>query len=325
MPPPRTPPSDPLATERGVAPQARGVDDRGARTFVAQADLGTRPGAIPDAGAKSQAPAATPAAGGARTITREQFQSALRESYTLATRCGFKFGRSVGTQPEQGSRRPAFFDRNFFLLLDDVGGSESRLELLTEKRPSDAIDAMFASAAVWSFDCSEFSEVAQLFALRRALGADAEGTTRFNQLIKTGFKSRRNPEGRLMISRESSMEFLQKEWYAVPVKDGNYAEGGVDLIGRKGAVGRTMSQDAAKHAPVGSLVTFVNTRKAKSPAWKHENAISLGTGEFVAWGVGIVDAATILRKLSEASALPVKEQAGTIFIGAVSVPALPFK
>ena len=63
-----------------------------------------------------------------------------------------------------------------------------------------AIDAAtFSTPNRWKFDCFEFAEVIQLYALGESLGHNEKGAQQFNQTVKRAFTSARNPGGVLEI------------------------------------------------------------------------------------------------------------------------------
>jgi len=316
-PPPDTT-SDPLQGVRGTQPQDRAVSGRGlGDLLLAQNDAGT-PSAKAGNSPKDQSTQKNQQS--PYTVSKAVFRQKLIEARTQANTCAFGFGRASRTMR---------YDHNLFILVDS--GENAYLQLLSDKKPSQAIDAIFSSTGVWSFDCFEFAEVLLLCALRRSLGPNSEQL--YDRLVRDAFTSKSAkraggpivpPEGLLKIKPKTDVLPL-RAWYVVP----SDAKGGSPSLTDRSAQGQaaSMNQQQAEMAELGSLVTFTNKNHKPNSAWENENTVSLGDGNFIAWGFPAaaitVSASTIKEKLA-LEGIDAKKTDG-IFITGVSVPDIPWQ
>lgn len=302
---------------RGTTRQSRGTQQNVAAQRLADAANAVAPhapdmGRPRDLGATPSSEPARPAA--RRTVDRATFQAKLREGVARARDLNIGFGRAVANTP--------MFDTEFFVML---GGDASRFLRLVQGTPAAAIDAIFSRPNKWRFDCFEFAQVVRLFALREAYGRDQLGTNQFNALVARGAANQSDP--RLEIRPEPGGGLPIALWYTAPLdaKTSRFVAGPLQSRGKGPA--KAMSQEEAMAADLGALVTFHNPEckaDAASAAWHNENAVALGGGEFVAWGIPpyVVDAPSITGRLAAHSVA--KDGAGSIFVSGVSMPDVPW-
>lgn len=96
---------------------------------------------------------------------RNKYQGNLVAGAQMLKQGHVGFGSSV---------RKGRFDRNFWEVVElrDATERDQFLRLIHGKKPADAIDAMFKMPGTWSFDCAEFVQAVELFAVRNTVGAD---------------------------------------------------------------------------------------------------------------------------------------------------------
>jgi hypothetical protein len=138
-----------------------------------------------------------------------------------------------------------------------------KITLKSGKRPSDAIDAMFADLGKWSVDCAEFVQVAQWYALRHAYGADE-----FNKRAGLSFSLRSH----------FSTGIKYKETYLRTNKTSKM----IRLSDKKEETKSV--EDLLKDAPYGSRIMWTNKKAPTSSAFHNENTIKLGPDAFAAHG-----------------------------------------
>lgn len=182
------------------------------------------------------------------------YEQKLKEAVALLN--GVRFGRADSDER---------FDANFWYKnADNVYGL--KLVLKAGKRPSDAIDALFAHLDIWSVDCAEFIQVAEWYAMRHAYGAEE-----FNRRVQ-GLSFDLRPH--------ESTGIGQKEMYS----RGNPTDMMTRSSDRK-PESKTIDQLVAD-APFGSRVMWTNLKAPTSSAFRNENCIKLGDDRFAAHGFG---------------------------------------
>jgi hypothetical protein len=312
-----------LSASRSTRPMDRGTADRGtASRMLAQNSPRTVVPSVTSANSPSPSPALTKQ----QTVSRETFRAKLVEGVQKALKARIGFGRAVGSK----AFGPPRFDGDYFVV-QNPQSDHAYLQLKTGKTPAEAVDAIFSSSDKWKFDCFEFAEVLQLYALRESLGPSATGTNQFNELVRGAFKRANDPKSGLLELRpraESALPY--REWFHVKTdKKDNPVNGPLitrsrDSRGQR--VVRTITQEEGRRVDVGSLVTFTNPRATK-PVWQNENAISLGEGQFVAWGITpyILTVDSIINHLASNSAESREKRVQSIFITGITVPDIPWR
>jgi peptidoglycan hydrolase-like protein with peptidoglycan-binding domain len=182
------------------------------------------------------------------------YERKLREAIALLN--GVRFGRADSDE---------HFDTNFWNKAVDPDFG-LKLVLKAGKRPSDAIDALFAHLDIWSVDCAEFIQVAEWYALRHAQGAED-----FNDRVK-GLSFDLRPHGSTGIN--------QKEMYFRD-KPSDTMLRASDHKPEPKAVDQLVAD-----APFGSRVTWTNLKAPISSAFHNENTIKIGDDLFAAHGFG---------------------------------------
>jgi hypothetical protein len=196
---------------------------------------------------------------------------------------------------------PEKFDIDYWIVKDDPDFGR-KLVLKSGKRPSDAIDSMFADLSKWRVDCAQFVQVAEWYALRHAYGADE-----FNKKVGSTFE--------LRVHRSTGIKY--KEAYDRPDKRSKmrrFSDGGEES--------KSVDQLVAD-APIGSRIMWTNKRAPESSAFHNENTIKLGPDQFAAHGFGggrnIFTRAEVELKLAQAenSAADAAYIAENIFIAQI--------
>lgn len=168
------------------------------------------------------------------------------------------------------SVRTGWFDPNFWKVEGSTSenGRYQYLELIHGKKPAEAIDAMFGNPGIWSFDCAEFVQAVELFAIRNTVPTDVFNAHFENLIFRQHGSTGLSP----MLGIKHSWEFDE--------------EGAI-----RTAEGKTMVHDFLnrrfKESPMGSEVTFKNIDPlAKGRIYESENTIKLGLNSFIAHGIG---------------------------------------
>lgn len=143
------------------------------------------------------------------------------------------------------------------------------------KLPSAAIDAMFADLGSWTLDCSQYVQVAELYAMRHVRGAEAfdaefeDVAFEFRPFASSGLKvgalyGREKP-GDLMVPQpqfSDAPEEFQPPQTPVP------------------------AEELVRGAPIGSRVTWRNLAAPSDSPFFNENTIKLGDDQYAAHGFG---------------------------------------
>jgi hypothetical protein len=168
------------------------------------------------------------------------------------------------------SVRKGRFDHDFWEVVGRTSATERDLflRLIHGKKPADAIDAMFKKPGLWSFDCAEFVQAVELFAIRNTVDADV-----FNAHYEDLIFRQHGSTGL------SPMHGIKHAW--------EFDEGGILRTAEGKTVDRGFLNRHIKESPNGSEVTFKNTDPlAKGMDYESENTIKLGPDLFIAHGIG---------------------------------------
>jgi protein-glutamine gamma-glutamyltransferase-like protein len=130
------------------------------------------------------------------------------------------------------------------------------------RKPSEAIDAMFANLAQWRLDCAQYVQIAELYALRHTRGAEAFDSEHHGASFE--FKPLDSTDK--LFYRSSPDEPMQ-------------------LMRGTGSPA-TSADEVVANAPIGSRVGWRNLAAPTSSAYYNENTIKLGPDEFAAHGFG---------------------------------------
>lgn len=183
------------------------------------------------------------------------YRAKLKEA--VAKLAAFAFG-----VPTAASRHDSHFWKR-----DDDPTFGHMLVLKSGKKPSAAIKALFAHPDKWKFDCAYFVQVAQLYALLHARGADQFDRSFAGQPFRLRFHYSSGVKTKIIFRRENP---------TAPVK----------VLRPGGAwrpAGKTMDQILAD-APIGSRVTWTNLSAPTTSVFRRENTIKLGGNTFAAHG-----------------------------------------
>jgi len=187
------------------------------------------------------------------------YEEKLNEAVTKLS--GVTFGRCEGEYV--GADPHDMYDTRYWEVKPD--GDDAMLVLKPGKSPSDAIDAMFDNLDLWSVDCAQFIQVAQLYAMRHALGADE-----FNQ-------------------RAKGMSFTIKPHWSTLIKakvSWNRGSSSASMKRSDGVAEARSIEQIIADLPVGSRVMWTNKDARASAAFRNENTIKLGPDLFAATGFG---------------------------------------
>jgi hypothetical protein len=160
--------------------------------------------------------------------------------------------------------RPTNYDTDYWTVESDPEFG-SKLSLKAGKRPSDAIDAMFADLGKWSVDCAQFVQIAEWYALRHAYGADE-----FNKRAGLSFD--------LRVHRSTGIKY--KDLYERTNRSAKMTRRS------DGAEEPRTVEQILTDAPIGSRVTWTNPKAPSGSPFYNENTIKLGTDQFAAHGFG---------------------------------------
>jgi hypothetical protein len=197
-----------------------------------------------------------------RAFPEAAYEGRLREAVALLEKEKIGFARAENWDPEKGDD---WFDHSFWKKKDDPE-FQYKLVLLDGKSPAAAIDALFGHQERWHVDCSQFVQVAHLFALRHALGAEefdhrqkAAGAVELKQQGSTGVRRA------LLFRRTSPNKPMRRS---------------ADEQEEPKSVEQLLDE-----APAGSRVMWTNLDPdANGTPFKNENTLKLGIDSFAAHG-----------------------------------------
>jgi hypothetical protein len=169
-------------------------------------------------------------------------------------------------------------------------------------KPSEAIDEMFDNLHLWTFDCAEYLQVAQWYAQRHTMGAEA-------------FDKKMTGLGGLTLRPHGSTGIMTKEAY---IRKGPYApfyrENNVTM---QTEPSDKMAYQLLDEAPVGTRITWTNTAAPTgsdpSRGWwpfGNENAIKMGNDQYAAHPFGTLSQADIECRIAAWGYVKEMEEAG---------------
>jgi len=194
----------------------------------------------------------------------------------------------------------AFYARYWSFEVNCDAGTANLFQI--RGKPSEAIDEMFDNLHLWTFDCAEYLQVAQWYAQRHTLGAEA-------------FDKKMTGLGGLTLRPHGSTGIMTKEIY---IRKTPYS-----MFYRQNNV--TMQTEPSDkmdfqlliEAPIGTRVTWTNAAAptASDPAgrwWSfgNENTIKTGDDQFAAHPFGTLSQAEIECRLAARGYVKEMEEAG---------------
>lgn len=192
------------------------------------------------------------------------------------------------------------FDREFWTTnLDRLGTPVRVLEVEAGKQPSEAIDAILEQPSKWKHDCDHTVQIANLFAIRMMLGANA-----FNARIAASIPA---AERMQLRARESDglktiahfgRDTADDDWRVVTKYDPSAVKSSSDPRKARTQIGSPFvfapgPPIASKSEPwttvgaasVGSRVRFTNKDAPVHTAFRHENCVKLEYDLYAAGGL----------------------------------------
>lgn len=188
-----------------------------------------------------------------------------------------------------GSNDQRRYDQRYWTTGKDKDGDE--ILILTSGQPADAVNAIFASPRLWSFDCIEIIQVGRWYAELTAMGADE-----FNKKDKGSFK----------LSYHETTGLRGRTLYRRERKRDNFTS--IDgLTGRKTAtdVKLTTAQEEdafLRTLPIGTRVMWSDSHEdAFDTDFENENTIKVGDDRYAAHPFGTLSAAKMRAELGPSS------------------------
>ena len=193
------------------------------------------------------------------------------------------------------------FDPRYWSFTVDCDAGTAKLFQIRGK-PSEAIDEMFANLHLWTFDCAEYLQVAQWYAQRHTMGAEA-------------FDKKMTNLGGLTLRPHGSTGIMTKEIYIRKVpNDFFYRENNVTM---QTEASDKMDWQLLDEAPVGTRVTWTNaaapTESDPAGRWwsfGNENAIKIGKDQYAAHPFGTLSQWEIEYRLAARGYVKEMEEAG---------------
>ena len=200
------------------------------------------------------------------------YEAKLKEGITILKAADFGRAEAKGR-----------YNREFFTIETDEENSDfstgvrtDKLVLRKGKWASQAIDATFANPGEWSVDCAEYVQLAELYALRHALGA-----TKFNERVGSISLTIRTHGSTLL----DDLVYWNREGRQAPVQRFTTSKGKTSAGAPEP---RTMDQLLAD-APVGARVMWTNNDAPGSHPWHNENTVKVGPDLYAAHGIHAPD------------------------------------
>jgi len=203
----------------------------------------------------------------AKPSATELFEKHLQEGIALLTQAGF--GRAEGLPyqdpfTEEISWGGSHFNSEFWEIRRHAK-YRGKLVLKPGKEAAAAIDDMFSHLDMWRFDCGQFVQVANLYALRHSLG-----TAAFNAIPSSGVPFDIQPQGSSGLQRVAYYERTGPTGLFM-----RYADKVIET--------KTVEQ-LLTEAPIGSRVMWTNLQAPEVSAFRNENAVKLGADRYGAHG-----------------------------------------
>lgn len=215
----------------------------------------------------------------------ESYQKKLQEAINLLS--SVAFGRCEGAQPTPDPADK--YDKRYWVEEDvtdpQTKHKQAQLVLKAGIKPSFAIDEIFANLNLWSFDCAQYVQVAELYALRHSLGTDT-----FDSFVSGG---------PFLIKHQFSTGLITKKMWGRE-KPGEPLTR-FDSATSKAQETKSVDEVLAE-APIGSRIVWTNLdTRADNTDFKNENAIKLGPDRFAAHPWGEVSRKDLEFRLAKAS------------------------
>jgi len=256
------------ASTRVREPSAATLDDGVARKAMGdRADVGSFAGRVLELQRRAGNAATVAFLRRARRSVQRSEAGSVRDKYerllpdAVVRLKSIDFGRGEQNPTED-------FDHDFWEKAPDRDPDVGvHLELKRGKSPAAAIQAIFDRTSKWAFDCAEFVQVVQLYALLKTLGP-----TQFDEYIT---KQARN--GVVMLRTHWSTGLRRKTLY----KRSAANEGMVRETNGSPEVGPQPSvEDLLAAAPIGARVLFTNPTLPRVHPFHNENTVLLGADRF---------------------------------------------
>lgn len=179
------------------------------------------------------------------------------------------------------------FDREFWTRRTDrLGSPVDVLEVKSGKQPSEAIDAILDRPNEWKHDCDHALQIANLFAIRMMLGANA-----FNARIAASIPAamrmqlRARESDGLKTAAHFGRDAADDDWRVVTKYDAGAVKADPNdqrkqisspfVLATAKVASKDETWTLVGAAPVGSRVRFTNTKAFTYSSFRHENAIKL--------------------------------------------------
>jgi hypothetical protein len=195
------------------------------------------------------------------------YEDRLAEAVQMLQKAGF--GRAEGTPISMGpDGADSWMNETFnteYWQLEPHPKFLGKLVLKKGKKPADAIDDLFAHLSSWRVDCGQFVQVANLYALRHALGTDG-----FNRMPSSSVSFELKPQASSSVQRA---RYYDRQSPIDPML--RYPDKQIES--------KTIEQ-LVDETPVGGRVMWTNLQASPTSAFRNENAIKLGTDRYAAHG-----------------------------------------
>jgi hypothetical protein len=216
---------------------------------------------------------------------------------------------------EYGNPVPKEEDRERILQLKLDELAPDRVGWASGRTPADAVAAIFAHPEKWKFDCAEFVQAVELYAILKALGPHA-----FNDRIRARHSGPSGLVFRFMEAHSTGL-IIVNGWERRD--DGTFTH--ITEQHQEGRpVRETNMERVLAEAPVGAEVIFHNPLDDKKRPWRNEHAIKLGPDIYYAHGVSRVPVSrrVIETKMAEeyfkVAGTKVEAVLAKIYVGAVA-------
>lgn len=215
----------------------------------------------------------------------ETYQKKLQEAIKLLS--GVAFGRCEGAQPTPDPSDK--YDKRYWEEVDitdpQTKHKQAQLVLKAGIKPSVAIDEIFANLKLWSFDCAQYVQVAELYALRHSLG-----TKTFDSFVSGG---------PFLLKHQFSTGLITKKMWGreKPGDPLTRFDSATSQAQETKSVDKVLAE-----APIGSRIVWTNLdTRADNTDFKNENAIKLGADRFAAHPWGEVSRKELELRLAKAA------------------------
>jgi hypothetical protein len=189
---------------------------------------------------------------------RPEYEAKLTEAVEKLAK--IEFGRGEQATSED-------FDHQFWEKEPDPDPDVAwHLRLKEKLSPADALDAIVDKPQKWSFDCAQYVQVSELYALRHTLGK-----AQFDQYMRSTGK-----DGQVVLRVHWSTGLKRKTLY----KRKGPSEPFIEENTTVGPPYPWTEDELLKMVPVGSRVCFTNDKLPVNDAYHNENTVLLGPDRF---------------------------------------------